>query len=136
MGSQFYYDDDLLSDTQRFYIRSLIFKSIFIVTIFFLFGYTPLFLPVPIESIWVIPSLRVWSFVRCLDTCTTLLVCYNYVRRVVRTWVAFEPITHLLLNSKLKIEAWSVPHLPLYNVCGLCWNGTILLQNSSNQLAQ
>jgi hypothetical protein len=85
MGSQFYYDDDLLSDTQRFYIRSLIFKSIFIVTIFFLFGYTPLFLPVPIESIWVIPSLRVWSFARCLDTCTTLLVCYNYVRRVART---------------------------------------------------
>jgi hypothetical protein len=24
MGSQFYYDDDLLSDTQRFYIRNLV----------------------------------------------------------------------------------------------------------------
>ncbi len=24
MGSQFYYDDDLLNDTQRFYIRSLV----------------------------------------------------------------------------------------------------------------
>jgi hypothetical protein len=40
-------------------------------------------LPVPIESIWVIHSLRVWSFACRLVTCT-ILVCYNYVQRVAR----------------------------------------------------
>jgi hypothetical protein len=34
-------------------------KVFFIVAIFFLFSYAPLFLPVLIKSIWVIPSLRI-----------------------------------------------------------------------------
>jgi hypothetical protein len=51
------------SVTRQFLPKALVSKEsskvFFIVAIFFLFSYAPLFLPVHIKSIWVIPSLRI-----------------------------------------------------------------------------
>jgi hypothetical protein len=77
--------------------------------IFFLFGYAPLFLPVPIKFIWVIFSLCVWLFTRCLVVCTTFLVCYNYIRKVACTWVAFEPMCLLALPLYKEEENYLIP---------------------------
>jgi hypothetical protein len=45
----------------------------------------PAFIKAGSESIWMIPSLRVWPFACRLVTCTTFSVHYSYVRRVART---------------------------------------------------
>ena len=62
-----------------------IFKSIFENRSFFFLGCYALLFPVPIESIWVIPSLCVWTFACHLITCTTHPIYYNYIQRVART---------------------------------------------------
>jgi hypothetical protein len=45
----------------------------------------PAFLEAGSESIWMIPSLRVWPFACRLVTYTTFSVHYSYARRVART---------------------------------------------------
>jgi hypothetical protein len=52
---------------------------------------------------------------------------------------SFEPytsvwstVTHILLKPKLKIDAWSISHLSLCNICRIYWSAPLLFQNSSN----
>ncbi len=95
------------SVTCQFLAKALVSKEFS--EVYFLFGYTPFFLPVPIKFIWVILSLRVWSFGHCFITCMTCLVCYNYVWKVAYTWIIFEPMCLLAPPLYKEEESYLIP---------------------------
>jgi hypothetical protein len=112
--------------------------------VFFLFGYTPLFLLVLIKFIWVMLTLCVWLFGCCLVTCMTLLVCYNYVWKVVCTWITFEPMCLLAPPLYKEEESYLIPMHTIvlaktYSTClilkELCkWKTLIIIEGKERGL--
>ncbi len=44
-----------------------------------------------------------------VNSCTTLFVCYNYIWKVARTWVAFEPMCFLASPLYKEEEHYLIP---------------------------